>query len=405
MLTVLTVTEAREKILSSVPCLNPDKEGLPLTEALGRVLAESVVAGSDLPPFPRSTMDGYAVMAKDTYGASEALPALLPVTGEVLMGQAPPGHLNPGQAMKISTGGMLPPGSDAVVMVEYTELLDRETLAVHRPVAPGENTIAKGEDVKAGDVMLSAGHRLRPQDIGALAAIGQSTVYVARRPRVAILSTGDELVPPDKEVGPGQIRDVNTYLLSALVQETGAVPVPLGIVPDRADAMLAALEKTGEYDCVLLSGGSSAGTRDLTAATINKLGRPGVLFHGVSMRPGKPLIFGIVDGRPYFGLSGNPTSAMVGFLLFVKPLLHKLQGFTEKTFTLYARPDVNLSSASGREDYFRATLYNRDGEIWATPLLGQANLISTVLRGNALLRIPQNCEGVEAGELVEAILI
>lgn len=404
MLTVLSVTEAKEKILTSV-AHRTGVEAVSLTEATGRILANPATAREDLPPFPRSTMDGFAVRAQDTYGASESMPALFEVTGEVLMGQAPAAALSAGQALRISTGGMLPQGSDAVVMVEYTEMLGNTTLAVNRAVAPGENTIDRGEDIPAGENILPSGQMLRPQDIGALAALGIMAVTVARRPRVAILSTGDELVMPDCDPQPGQIRDINSYLLAAWAQRFGASADRLGIIPDNKEALLDALHNARGYDCVILSGGSSAGTRDHTAASIDALGQPGVLFHGVSMRPGKPLIFGVVDGKPFFGLSGNPTSAMVGFLLFVRPLLMQMQGAVDAAPLIRARVDRNLSSASGREDYIRALLYEQDGELWARPVLGQANLISTVVRGNALLRIPQNSEGVEPGEPVEVMLL
>jgi molybdopterin molybdotransferase len=403
MLTVLSVADARKKILSSVPGSGRKVDVVSLLDATNRILAKPLTAGCDLPPFPRSTMDGFAVSAPDTFGASEAMPALLTVSGEVLMGQAPPSRLTPGQALRISTGGMLPAGSDAVVMVEYTEDLGDQTIAVYHAVAPGENTILRGEDLKTGETVLPAGHRLRPQDIGALAALGCGKVETVARPQITILSTGDELVPPEREPGPGQVRDINSYLLASLVFQTGGIPKVLGIVPDRAEALYSALQKAQNSDCVILSGGSSAGTRDLTAETIDRLGQPGVLFHGVSMRPGKPLIFGVVGEKPFFGLSGNPTSALVGFRLFVGPLLLKLQGAEEKEPVLWARTERNLSSASGREDYFRAVVYNRDGELWAHPMLGQANLISTVVKGNALLRVPQNCEGVEAGEKLEVM--
>jgi molybdopterin molybdotransferase len=405
MLTVLTVSEAKEKILTTASLVNLAESKIPLIDAVGRVLARPLIVSDDLPFFNRSTMDGFVVLAKDTFGATEAMPALLEIAGEVLMGQVSPATIKPGYALRISTGGMLPEGSDAVVMVEYTELLGDKTVAIHRAVAPGENIITRGDDMKADETLLPAGHILRPQDIGALAAFGYVEADVADKPRVAILSTGDELVMPDQTPGPGQIRDINSYLLAAMVKRAGGTPTLLGIIPDKADELLFALEEARVFDCVILSGGSSAGTRDHTAAAINKLGKPGVLFHGVSMRPGKPLIFGIVDDKPYFGLSGNPTSAMVGFLLFVQPLLLHLAGSREVPNLLRARVDRNLSSASGREDYFRAVLYDKEGELWARPLLGQANLISTVVRGSALLRIPQNSEGTEAGEILEAILI
>jgi len=404
MLTVLGVREAAERVLSSVRT-SPVVESVMISEAVGRVLAAPLTVAADLPLFARSSMDGYAVAAGDSYGAAESLPALFTLAGEVPMGGVPPAVLAPGQAMRISTGGMLPEGSDAVVMVEHTELLDAVTLAVGRPVAPGENVVARGEDLRAGEIVLPAGHRLRARDSAVLAALGYVRVTVTSRPRVAVISTGDELVPPEQEPSPGQIRDVNLSLLAALVQQAGGEPVPLGIVPDREEAFFAALRKTGDCDCVILSGGSSAGARDLTAKILGRLGRPGVLFHGVSMRPGKPFIFGVADNKPYFGLSGNPTSALVGFIVLVRPLLWKLSGSTEQPVLLPARVERNLSSASGREDYFRAQVFNRDGELWARPLPAAAGLLSTMLHGNALLQIPEHCEGVEAGDKVNVQLL
>lgn len=282
MLTVLSVTEAREKILSSVT-MSSGEEVTDLPAALGRVVSSAVTAGGDLPPFPRSTMDGYAVRAQDTFGASDSMPALFNVTGEVLMGQSAPSGVAAGEALRIATGGMLPLGCDAVVMVEQTEMLGGTTLAVNRAVAPGENTIARGEDIRAGAEAIPRGQKLRPQDIGALAALGYTHVGVAKKPRIAIFSTGDELVLPEMEPKPGQTRDINSYLLSAWVEQCGGVADRLGIVPDQAAALLTALKSAADYDCVILSGGSSAGTRDHTAACIDDLGKPGVLFHGVSM--------------------------------------------------------------------------------------------------------------------------
>lgn len=404
MLTVLSVAEAKEKILTAVP-MRTEQEIISLTAATGRTLAQPVAAEEDLPPFARSTMDGFAVRAQDTYGASEAMPALFDVRGEILMGLVPEVALAPGQALRIATGGMLPADSDAVAMVEHTEMLGDNVLALNRAVASGENIITRGEDFRAGESILLPGKVLRPQDSGVLAALGQNRVAVAKKPRVAIFSTGDELVMPDVVPKAGQIRDINSYMLSSWVESCGAEADRLGIIPDNRDALRAALQRTTAYDCFILSGGSSVGARDYTAACIEELGKPGVLFHGVSMRPGKPLIFGVVNGKPYFGLSGNPTSAMVGFLLFVRPLLWQMQGATESVPLLRAKVERNLSSAGGREDYIRAWLYNLGDELWVRPILGQANLISTVVRGNALLRIPQNSEGVEAGESVEILLI
>ena len=263
-----------------------DSELIATSDSLGRVTAAEVLSPEDLPPFPRSTMDGYSVRSSDTFGASESLPAYLDVVGEVPMGSASPLSVSPGQAAEAYTGGMLADGADAVVMVEQTQRADEATIEVLRPVAPGENVVQVGEDVNSGDTVVPAGHVLRPQDLGGLLALGITQINVGRRPRVAIVSTGDELVPPQVSPGPGQIRDVNTYTISALVVQAGGVPVPVALVEDDYEAQRnAAIQALGEGDVLVFSAGSSVSSRDLTASVIESLGEPGVLVHGISLKP------------------------------------------------------------------------------------------------------------------------
>lgn len=400
----VTVNEARRMISEHIsPPAGTEKLSLP--DALGRCLLHDVAAVDDVPGFARSTMDGFAVRARDTFGASEGLPAYLDVTGEVLMGRVPEGTVGTGQAWRIPTGGMLPDGADAVVMVEYTEVLDERTIGVTRPVAPGENVIRQGEDVAAGGVVLAAGHCLRAQDLGILAAAGVFTVEVRRPWRVGIISTGDELVDPADAPAPAQVRDINSYTLGGAVAACGGRPRLYGIVRDEFKPLQDCLKTAlGENDMVLLSGGSSVGTRDVAAAVIGSLGRPGVLFHGVSLQPGKPTIGAVVDGRPVFGLPGHPASAMVVFELLVAPLVRwsgyppEKLGFWE--FPLRARITRNLRSAPGREDFVRVRLDMRDGELYAEPVLGKSGLISTLVKANGLAVIPADKEGVETGEWV-----
>lgn len=382
-------------------------ERVATAEALGRVLAEDLHSGEDLPAFPRSTMDGFAVRAADTYGASEGLPAYLGVVGEVLMGRRPETRASVGQAVRIATGGMIPDGADAVVMVEYTQEVDPRTIEVVRPVAPGENVITVGEDVTVGASLLTRGQILRPQDLGGLLALGITEVAVAANLTVAILGSGDEVVAPERTPGPGQIRDVNSYTLAALVRRAGHQPLVLGIAPDVYQALEALTRRAlALADVVVISAGSSVSTRDLTAQVIATLGSPGVLVHGVSLKPGKPTILAVAQGKPVFGLPGNPVSCMVTFDLFVAPTLDHLSGCRARPASqvLAARLGKNLASAAGREDYIQVRLEQRAGQVWAEPVFGKSNLIYTLVRSDGLVKIDLDRSGLAAGDQVEVRL-
>jgi len=401
----LTVNEARAVLARHMPERRPAAR-VALPESLGRPLAAPAPADGDVPGFDRSTMDGYAVRARDTYGATEGMPAYLDVTGEALMGQEPRGEVGIGQAWRIATGGMLPSGADAVMMVEYTEELDDRTIGVTRPVAPGENVVRRGEDIAAGEVALPAGHRIRPQDMGFLAAAGVTGVEVVTPVKVGIISTGDELVGPEENPDPGQVRDINSYALYGAVEACGGAPRLYGIVGDDYEELKGVLERVlGENDLALLSGGSSVGARDVAARVIDSLGKPGVLFHGISIKPGKPTVGAVVGGKPVFGLPGHPVSALVVFDLLVAPLVrdsgYPPPGAAPGEFPLRAVITRNLRSAAGREDFIRVRLSLWDGRLYADPVLGKSGLISTMVKAAGLARIPAGKEGVEAGETVE----
>ena len=377
-------------------------ERLAVRAALGRVLAEDLTAPHDLPSFPRCNMDGYGLRAADTFGASPGLPALLDVVGEVEMGRPPDVQVGPGQCALVHTGGMLPPGADAVVMVEFTQIVDQDSIEVLKPVAVGENVIQVGEDVRSGDSVLPAGHRLRPQDLGGLLALGITEVAVARRPRVAILSQGDELVEPEQEPGPGQVRDINSATLAALVEQAGGVPLRHPIAGDDLDALQsAAAAALAEADILVMSAGSSVSARDLTAEVIGSLGRPGVLVLGVSLRPGKPTILAVCDGKATFGLPGNPVSAMNTFRIFVAPAIHLLQGADPPAVrTVQAPLARNVAGRAGRQDHVQVRLEERDGTVWAVPIFGKSNLIYTLIRSEGEFVIPLDSAGVAEGEVV-----
>jgi molybdopterin molybdotransferase len=298
---------------------------------------------------------------------------------------------------------MLAEGADAVVMVEHTQPAQDSTIEVVRPVAPGENVIQVGEDVRRGDVVLPVGHTLRPQDIGGLMALGITHVNVGRRPRVAIVSTGDELVPPRDRPGPGQIRDINSYTISALVARSGGIPVRTPLVADEFEAQQVAAARAMEQgDILVFSAGSSVSSHDMTASVIASLGEPGVLVHGISIKPGKPTIVGIADGKPAFGLPGNPVSAMVVFDLLVRPTISLLSGCDQppEPQTVYARLLRDVASLAGREDYVQIRLVHRDGDLCAEPVFGKSNLIYTLIRADGTVKVTLDEGGLYAGDLV-----
>jgi molybdopterin molybdotransferase len=354
-------------------------------------------------------MDGYALRAADTHGASPALPAFLQVVGEAPMGSAVATEIGPGEAMIVHTGSMIPPGADAVVQVELTQPVgaDGREIEVLKAAADGENVLQIGEDVRMGAEILPAGQRIRPQDIGALLALGLIEVNVAARPVVAIISTGDEVVPPESQPAPGQIRDINSYTVAAQTERAGAVPLLCGIVPDSFDALMAAAQAVlGKCDMLVISAGSSVSARDMTVQVIDGLGQPGVLFHGVATRPGKPTIVGVVEGGPVLGLPGNPVSAMVQFDMFGVPAIHHMQGAEGMPAqgTVWARLSQNLPSESGREDYVPAKLVQTAAGLVAQPVFGKSNLIFTLVNADGLIKVPLNQAGLPAGEWVEVRL-
>ena len=381
-------------------------ERIATVDALDRVLAETPIAQQDLPDFERSTVDGYALNAADSYGATATLPAFLQVVGEVPMGQASNLTLGLGEVALVHTGGMIPTGANAVVMVENTQRVDSSSIEVMKPVAEGENVLHIGEDIRAGAPVLHAGRQLRPQELGGLLALGITTISVAAPPRVAILSTGDEVIPPDQQPQPGQIRDINSYTLAALTRRAGGEPLSYGIIPDQRAALEAAARRAhAEADIVVLSAGSSVSYRDMSVEVIATLGAPGVLVHGVSVKPGKPTIIAVCDGKPVFGLPGNPVSAMVIFDLLIAPTLRALLGARPAIQPqVQARLARNLASTTGREDYVQVRLEEQDDGLWAVPVLGKSNLIYTLVHAEGTIKIALDSNGLRAGEWVTVFL-
>lgn len=399
---LLPLAEAQEIFLASIGPLGREPDSVSLWEAAGRVLAGPVAAQGNVPNHNRSTVDGFAVRASDTFGAVESLPVYLRVTGEIGIGRCAQGSVGPGQAARIPTGGMLPEGADAVVKIEDVSERDGE-IEIRGPEAPNANVIGRGEDLSVGDTLFGRGHRLRPQDIGLLASLGVLEAPVITRPRVAVISTGAEVVPASEEPGPAQVRDANGYALAAAVAADGGQAEYLGIVPDLYEETAAILKRALEYDLVLISGGSSVGTRDMTVRCLESIAPSGLLVHGVNIRPGKPVALAVIDRVPVLGLPGHPVSALVTYRLFGRPALRKLQGLPPAEANppaVRARLARSLASVPGREDFYQVRVIRREDTAWAEPILGKSGILSTMALADGWLRIPAGCEGLETGEEV-----
>lgn len=408
---VLPPDEARAVLFSEMTHTS-GKETIRTVDATGRVTVDTIEAPHALPAFRRSTMDGFAVRAKDTFGASESLPAFLTVIGEVAMGKGANVTLEVAQAAIVHTGGMIPDTADAVVQVEWTQPMGDSTelpydIEVVRPVGIGQNVLQVGEDVAVGNEVLPKGHLLRPQDLGGLMALGITEVTVARPPRVAILATGDEVVSPEQMPGPGQIRDINSYTILGQTVAGGGIPLLQGIVGDNLASLQRAAEAgLADADMLVMTAGSSVSVRDMTVTVIDALGKPGVLLHGVATRPGKPTIVGVVAGKPILGLPGNPVSAMIQYDMFGVPAVYRMQGMsrTPRHGLVWARLSHNIASESGREDYVPAKLDDSKDGLIATPVFGKSNLIYTLVDADGLIKVPLNKGGLAAGEWVEVRL-
>ncbi|MGD9079955.1 MAG: molybdopterin molybdotransferase MoeA [Desulfobacterales bacterium] len=384
-----------------------ETEEIPLVESVGRILAENMVADNDLPDFPRSIVDGYAVQGASTFGSSEGNPAYLTLSGSIAMGESPEIAVGPGEAAKIATGGMLPRGADSVVMIEHTEAIDDTTIEVYRSVAPGQNMIAIGEDIKKQTHVLLKGQMIRPQETGLLAALGKQKVAVYQKPVIGIISTGDEIVPISETPSRGQIRDINTYTLSGLIHDAGAVAVSYGIVRDDFKILFEKCELALEQcDMILISGGSSVGARDFTVDVLSALQDTKILVHGISISPGKPTILAKSQSKAFWGMPGHVVSAMIVFSRVVKPFVEYLSGQAagqKRELRLQARLSRNVASRQGRIDFIRVQLRLEEGMLWADPVLGKSGLISTMVNADGLIEIDINIEGLDKGAVVEVI--
>ena len=399
MLEVVDLENARAIVGARFAARSADVERVALSEAAGRIAACDVVAQEGVPPFDRSTVDGFAVLAADTFGCSDALPALLTLAGEIDMGAEPSVACVPGACVRIPTGGQLPEGADAIVMLEYCEEYGDGTIGVARAVAPGDNVVFRNDDVKPGEVLIASGTQLFPHHVGTLASLGMTSCDVFRPLRVGIISTGDEIVPVEEAPVASQVRDVNAPMLAAAVEASGAKAVTYPIVPDDYDALLAQVGKAlSACDMVLVSGGSSAGQKDNTARVLAVLGE--MLFHGVAVKPGKPTMCADVAGKPVFGLPGHPVAAYFMFLELVRPLI----AADRRPPVARAALSAGIPSNHGRAEFVAVRFERREDGLVAVPVRGKSGLISQLSRADGYFEIGRNQEGLAAGATVEVRL-
>ena len=404
---VLAPREALNVLLTVHPVAT---EEIPSVRARARVLADELRSAVDLPHFHRAAMDGYAVIAKDTFGASQSLPAYLKLAGVVEMGKEAAQPLTSGTAMRISTGGMMPPNADSVVMVEYTDETDAGLVEIHRGVSPWQNVIQIGDDIKKGELVFPRGRRLRAHDLGALTGVGIASIPVFKKPRIALISTGDEIVDVESEPRPGQVRNINQHSLAGLIEECGGELKDWGVVRDDRTALRDAIAGALEWsDLVLLSGGSSMGAKDIALETILSFPDAQFVFHGISIAPGKPTIFAKACGKPILGLPGYPVSALVIFDLFAAPLIRRLGGENLDVLEKFSRSvravlKTNVASQIGREDYVRVVLERSPAGLLAAPLPSKSGAIFTLVKADGMVRVDMNQDGLEQGEEVEVIL-
>lgn len=374
-----------------------------LPDATGRILINDIAAKENVPDFRRSTVDGYAVYSRDVFGASESIQSILDLKGEILMGQEANGEISiPGQCYYVPTGGMLPKGSDSVIMVEYTEKLDDTTILTSKSSSPGENVIEIGEDIKKGEIVIKKGTKLRAYEIGVLASLGYYEVEVFVKPKIGIISTGDEVVHPSQDISLGQIRDINSYLLNSLAKDVGCEPIMYGLIKDEYQLLKNTLEKAiHECDIVLVSGGSSVGKKDNTVKVIEDLEDGILLVHGISVKPGKPTIIGKSKGKIIFGLPGHPLACAVIFQVMVKYYIEKITAHKEKVYPIICKFKFNYHKAKGREEYLPVVIEEKNEEFFAQPVFGKSGLITSFSKAYGFIKIDRNEEGIKESQIVK----
>jgi molybdopterin molybdotransferase len=398
---VVSVNEA-QNILNENFYYKLEKEEINLEKAIGRIIYEDIISKVNVPEFRRSTVDGYAVNCRDVAGASESMPAMLNLKGEILMGELADHSIDlPGECVYVPTGGMIPDGADAVVMIEYTEKLDEETILINSTCANGDNVIQIGDDIAIDEVVIKKGTKLRPYEIGVLSSLGFTEIPVFKKPKVGIISTGDEIVGISERPKLGQVRDINTYLLYSSILKDEAEPVNYGVVKDEYELLKSTVDKAlKQCDLVLISGGSSVGVKDQTIKVIGSFEESEVLVHGIAIKPGKPTIISKVCGKAVFGLPGHPLSCAIIYQIIVKNFINKLQNNIDKEYPIQCRFSINYHKAKGREEYLPVVLRNLDNEFIAEPIFSKSGLITGFSKAYGYIKIDKNIEGLREGEKV-----
>nr|WP_242822553.1 gephyrin-like molybdotransferase Glp [Caloramator australicus] len=401
LLKLVSIKEAKE-IIEKNSTYKIETEKINILDSLGRILAMDIYSNENVPDFVRSTVDGYAAQSEDVFGASESLPAILKLVGEVKIGQTPPCEINAGECMYVPTGGMLPKGADTVVMIEYTEKLDHETILVNKPTAPLQNIVEIGEDVKKGELILKKGTKIRPYEIGVLSSLGILEIEVYKKIKVGIISTGDEVVDPKEKINLGQVRDINSYLLYSLCEEEGVEPTLYGIVKDDYEKLRETLDRAiKECDVVIMSGGSSVGNKDETVKVIKSFENSNIFIHGIAIKPGKPTIIGKIGEKFVYGLPGHPLACAVIFKNFVAHYFDKLRGFEREDFWIECKMAVNYHKAQGRAEFLPVRIKVENGELIAYPTYYKSGLISCFSKSFGYIYIEKELEGVYQGQRVK----
>lgn len=396
---VVKVEEANEIIKMNFAEYEFEIEQVNLIDAIGRIIAGDIISNIDVPEFNRSTVDGYSILVEDSHGSTESIPGILDIIGEVKMGENPKSNIRRGQAIYTPTGGMLPESATGVIMIENTELMDKETLLIYKPISKGENIIYKGDDIKKGDLVIKKGRRLSPEAIGALASLGISKVTVYKKPKNYIISTGDEIIDIDEELSLGKVRDINSYALTAMAEKLGCDIVGRSIVKDDFELLRSEVQKgLSIADIVILSGGSSVGTRDYTDKVIASFGGKGVLIHGLAIKPGKPTIVGEGQGKLIIGLPGHPVSSIVVFKAIVEEFIKDKLSINEIASQVKAIIDTNFPSSPGKQTYHMVKLRREEEKYIATPSFGKSGMISLLSQSQGYIVIKEHEEGIYKGE-------
>lgn len=403
---VVSVEEAKKVLMDNFKGYEFETEEIGILESIDRILAGDIYSNINVPEFNRSTVDGYAIKVSDSHGANDSMPSILDILGEIMMGEESDLTIKSGEAIYIPTGGMIPQGSDGVIMIENTEKMDEDTILIYRPISQGENIIYKGEDIQKDDLALKKGRKITPEVIGVLAALGIQKPKVYKKPRFFIISTGDEIIDLDEELTIGNVRDINAYTLSALIEKIGGEVVGKSIIKDNYNLLRSEIERVlKDSDIILISGGSSVGARDYTHKVIDSFDGKGVFVHGVSIKPGKPTIIGEANGKLVCGLPGHPVSAIIVFNTFIEYYINKKLGVKNISPKIDAIMDFNFPSSPGRATYQMVKLSEKEGVFYATPSFGRSGMISLLSESKGYIIIEDYEEGVYKGESRRVFLL